>query len=371
MLNKQIRTKKITGSPAMAALFFAGLLLGGANPAPAQGTRLYTVSKMKAEAHAKDAVAAKKRALAVAEQSALNTIFKRIVPFSAFERLPVVKPGTVQGMIENITVRREQNSATQYITSLDYRFNPGAIRDFLTRQGLAYSDVQAQKIALLPVYITAGKIDATGRSPWRRAWLDLDLEHALTPARLVRHGTSLTSENISAILAGDAAAFGELKEKYNTSVLVLAIAEVNSDTARLSTRLYGLDAAGPIALARSDRIYHGRTKETAGRAAAISLRIFEGRWKVLQGVPGDGEGGAGQSAVSLTVEFNGQQQWHEIRKRLAAIPGVQALQVTSLSARSADVTFRYRGGAPKLSSQAPNHNMTVQNHGGAWVLRSN
>jgi len=352
-----------------AILFAAGFCLGTLDAVPAQEASLYTVSKVHIDHSAKDAVTAKKIALQRAGQHALTTVFKRVLPYSAYERMPSVAPKRVEEMIENIAVRDERNSATRYIATLDYRFSPAIVRDYLTAQGLPYADFQAQKIALLPVFILNGKIDSSGRDPWRKAWLELDLEHALAPARLVRHGPSLTAEGIRALLAGDTAAFSALKEKYRSETLVIAIAELAPDASRLTTRLYGVDAAGPLALERSDRIYGRRAGAAARRAAAVALRILEGRWKLLQEATGSGAGA--QSAIALTVRFSGQQQWREIRKRLAAIPGVQALEVVSLSARSADVTLRFPGGLQRLGKAAPAHGLGLENLGGVWVMQAN
>jgi len=73
----------------------------------------------------------------------------------------------------------------------------------------------------------------------------------------------------------------------------------------------------------------------------------------------------------LTVQFSSLKEWQDIRTRLSKVPGVQGMEIASLSARSADVKFRYPGGAPSLAAKLPSRRMSLMNVGGAWVLRSN
>ena len=82
-------------------------------------------------------------------------------------------------------------------------------------------------------------------------------------------------------------------------------------------------------------------------------------------------GGQAQRAFALTVEFAGMQQWQKMRARLARVPGVQALEVTSLSARSGDVTMQYPGGVERLAQQISAYNLYLENVGNGWILRAN
>lgn len=345
---------------------------GGEIPAvSAQKAGVYTVAKVKTDATAKDAVTAKKKALANAGQRALRTLFKRVAPYTAYDRLPAVKAALIDDMLENFSVRRERNSATQYLATLDYQFNADAVRQFLSGYNIPHSDIQASRIAVLPVYIEGDKVVATARDPWRGAWLALDLQHAITPVRLVRTGPSLNSEALASIFAGDAEAFGSLKAQYKAETLLLAVARATPDKRRIETRLYGFDAVGPLALARTDRVYDNDFNAASRRSALVSLRILEERWKITKTSPEATGGDAAQQPVIITVEFASLKQWQQIRAKLTRIPGVQAMEISSLSARSADITFRYPGGVQRLGGKLSAHNMVLSNIGGDWILRSN
>lgn len=362
-----LRARPIAFVLAIAAAWSSS----GISDVSAQKADVYTVAKVKTDATAKDAVSAKRQALASAGERALRTLFKRVAPYTAYDRLPAVKTALIDDMLENFSVRRERNSATQYLATLDYRFNADAVRQFLSGYNIPHSDVQAARIIVLPVFIKGDKVIASGSDPWRKAWAQLDLQHAITPVRLVSTGPSLTADVLAAILAGDADRFGALKTRYKTETLVLAVARAAPGTGRVEIKLYGIDAVGPLALARTDRIYGTDLDAGVRRAALVSLRILEERWKITQTDPEAAGGDAAQQPVIMTVEFASLKQWQQIRARLARIPGVQAMEISSLSARSADITFRYPGGAQRLGPKLSAHNMVMSNIGGDWILRSN
>jgi hypothetical protein len=354
---------------ALAALIAMCVL--SAPTAWAQPSRVYTVEKLSIEASAADAVAAKKKAIAEAERRAMNVVLWRITPFSAYERLPKPKPALIEDLLEGFSVRREAYSGTQYLATLDFTFQPDSVRQFLQGYGIPYSETQAPPMAVLPILLRDGKMVKSGSDSWRKAWTGLDLDHTLTPVRLLPLDQAVTDEQAQAILGGDVNAFEALARVYGEDAMVVAVASADDKGGKLTTRLYGTDGAGPIDLPRFDRIVAGDMDGAAKRSAMIALRILEGRWKLarspLGGVPEDAQ----HVNFAVTAEFAGLPQWQKMRSRLTRVPGVQSLGIVSLSARAANVTLEFPGGAERLSQQLGRHNLNLQNEGGAWILRSN
>ena len=171
------------------------LLTAFSVPAMAQKKDVYTVAKHFVDIEAKDAVTAKGKALAIAKSQALHTVFRRIAPFNSFDRLPAPKLAAIENMLEGFSVRRERNSATRYIATLDFKFRAAEVRKLLSEKGMVISDQQGGRITVLPVYISKGKIISTGRDPWRNAWNGLDLKNAIVPVRLARAGPSLVRQH--------------------------------------------------------------------------------------------------------------------------------------------------------------------------------
>ena len=347
------------------------LLIVLCGTAQAREADIYTVAKLSVDVRAKDAVSAKKQALADAKIRALYTVMRRLAPFNSSQTLPTVSLKTIDDILEGYTVRSERNSRTQYLATLDFAFNPEGVRRLLVEKGIAINDQQAEPVTVLPIYLSNDKIDHTGRDPWRSAWNGLDLKNAIVPVRLVRPSPSFTAENLNGLFAGNVETYVALRDRYKSDKLVVAVAEPSADGKTLTTRLFGVDRAGSVSLTRSDPVAKNGVKASADQAALIALGVIEGRWKLALSPVSAAGGNAALNAFDVVVEFGGMGEWRDIRTRLRKVPGVQALDVGSLSARTASVKFQFLGGPDRLSQALAPHGLALYGGEGSWVLRSN
>ena len=350
----------------------ASVLLSLCPQGHAQEKAVYTVARLEIDMQAKDAVTAKEKALAEAKRRALAIVLQRIAPFNSADKFSDIKAKAIENMIQGIAVQRERNSPTRYLATLDLTFDAQAVRSMLAEKGIPLSDQQADTITVLPVYILNGAVDHTGRDPWRNAWNTLDLTHSIVPVKLARTGPALTVESLSGLLGGDPKSFVELRDKVKAEKLVLAIAEPTADGKTLTSRLFGFDRIGAIGLTRHDPVIGGDMKMAARYAASISQDILNGRWKLVQAPGGAASGGGQAVAIDVYVEFSGMSQWNDIRKRLTKVPGVNDIDVKSLSARSAQIGLQFPGGVEILANVVGSHGLSLDgSSGNAWVLRSN
>jgi hypothetical protein len=74
--------------------------------------------------------------------------------------------------------------------------------------------------------------------------------------------------------------------------------------------------------------------------------------------------------VVALVEFSGLKQWQEIRARLMHVPGIQALEINSLSARTASITFDYAGSLGRLQKELGQNGFSFENGDENFVLRA-
>ena len=346
-------------------------LVAAPGPSAAQNADVYTVAKLSVSASAKDAVSAKKQAIADAKVRALYTVMRRLAPFNSAQTLPKVSLKTIDDILEGYTVRSERNSQTRYLATLDFAFNPDGVRRLLVEKKIPINDQQTEPVAVLPLYVTKGKIDHTGRDPWRTAWNGLDLTNAIVPIRLLRPSPSFTFENLTELIGGNVETYVALREKYKADKLVIAIAEQSADGKAFTTQLFGVDRAGSVSLTRNDPILKGGVKASANEAATIALGVIEGRWKFVLAPSDAAGGGATLNAFDVVVEFGGMREWRDIRGRLRKVPGLQALDVGSLSARTASVKFQFLGGPERLSQALVPYGLGLHGGEGSWVLRSN
>jgi hypothetical protein len=353
-----------TIAAAMLAAIFAL-----ATAAEAKTSTVYSVAKVSVTADADNAVAAKEKALAEAQQIALRMLLKRMTNWRSHSKLPVLSDEMVEKMVDGMSVRRESNSNTRYIATLDFNFEPNAVRDILNRFNIAYTDQQAAQILMLPVMIDGGVIRPGTNNAWYQALSGVDGEHALTPVKLASPRDDITTSMISDLGTKARSVFETLKYQYRSENLVLAVAEVDPKASQLRLRLVGQDAVGNFTLTHAYRIPERDVDYTAAMAAQIAIKVIEGRWKTTQlASQGALAGAADLETVALTAQFSGLKAWQEMRARLQKVPGLQGLDVKTLNARGASITVDFPGGAPRLAQAAQSQGLALEQRGQEWLL---
>jgi hypothetical protein len=359
-------------------------------PMPADAARtdqVFTVAKYPVGATDKNAVAAKEKALADGQKAAFRSLLKRIVPVTAYKQISRLAEIRASDYISGVSVRSERNSSTEYIASLDFSFQPDAVRNILQREGVPFVDAQAQDVRLIPVIREGNPGEyKTDSGLWKTAWSGLDLDHTVTPIELADLKPTIHPDTINMLLNGDDNGLRILAGEYQTDRVLLAIFEPDPAAKKVVVTLAGQDAVGPVLLKRTYSLSDGDLAYASELAAIVALGVIEGRWKVLKydfsGVATTaGYGGAAQPVwaanrsavsgepVSLVVEFNSSNQWNEMRAQLLDTPGVDNVSITALTAYNANVALSYPGGVNALANALGGRGVSLVNIGGSWVLR--
>jgi hypothetical protein len=373
----------------LSLLVLLGALALGASLSRAYAAgSLYVVAKITVDTTAKDAVTARDQGIAQAEARALKILLARLVPLNIQGQLPEFTKEEIEEAVLGVAVRKEQTSTTRYIGTLDVRFNEAMVKQLFVNYAIPYSEDRAASISILPVMLTGDGVTDGGKEGWRAAWEDLDLEDSVTPATVLRPRSDLDAAVVKGALAGDPDALNTMQSNYGYGGLVIAVGEIKDG--KFATRLMGEDAVGAISFSRSDPI-NGDAAQAAREAAAASLAILENRWKVTQSggpvpaqaayeenppaqTPGAGQEPAAPKVVPRNVvalvEFSGLRDWQQIRSRLTQIAGLQGLEINSLSARSASITFDFAGSLDRLQTALGQNGFALDDRNGTFVLRS-
>ena len=361
-----------------------------AMPALAAGVQavdsLYEVAKISVDVTAKDAVAARDQGMAEAQMRAVKIVLQRLLPLSAQDQIPEFTPADIEGLVNGVSIRSEQNSTTRYIATLDVSVSEPGIKKLLQDQAIPYSESRAPSISILPLVIAGGSVKSEGGEGWRQAFEQLDLAHSATPATILRLRPGLSLDTVKAVLAGDAQALASMQADYGYGPLVLAVGEAAKG--EFVTRLAGTDSVGVINFGRSDKL-SADAQTIAREAAATAFGIIENRWKVSQapeasptdvkyeegaGAPAAEQGAAPKGEVPRNVvaqvEFSSLKDWQDIRGRLMNVAGIEALEVNTLSARGASVTFDYAGSLGHLQEVLGQNGFEFGDREGTFVLRS-
>ncbi len=334
----------------------------------------FTVANYPVEARAKDSVTAKNTALADGQQAALGSLLRRIVPVTAYKRLrtlPLVKASDV---IDGVSVRSERNSTTDYIATLDFSFQPAAVRGLLTRNGIPFVDSQAPQTVLIPLYRAQpdGAFEVN-QGLWSDAWKGLDLTHTLSPLKLDKPKVELAPTTLAALLKGSAGAELALATELKSERVVVAIAEPDATGKFLVVTLAGIDAVAPFRLQRKYRLSGGDKAYVAELAAIVCLGVLEGRWKAGKaGEAGGVDIGANgaNSDIPVVVEFATLSEWNDIRTRLLDADGTFDVTIGSVSALNATVAIRHAGGPQGLTAALASKGLAMSENAGTWIVRS-
>jgi Uncharacterized protein conserved in bacteria (DUF2066) len=382
-----LRAARAHGFWALVALCcFGPATVAAAAPADT----VYTVANYPVEASDKNAVAAKDKALADGQKAAFRSLLKRIVPVTAYKQISRLSNVQAGNLVSGVAVRSERNSATDYIASLDFSFQPDAVRAELQREGIPFVDVQAGAVTIVPVMRQGNPAEAkSDKGPWRTAWNGLDLAHTLTPVKIEDLKAEIHSDTVSMLADGDDNGLRILATEYKSDRVVVAIFEPDLTAKKVVVTLAGQDAVGPLHLKRTYRISDGDLGYTSELAAVVALGVLEGRWKAVKAAaqansqistaaqpPAWSAAGAATSSgagepMTLVAEFNSLAQWNDIRTQLLDTPGVDDVAITTMSARSADVALRFPGGAKALANAVGGRGLILENVGTGWVLRPN
>lgn len=372
----------IRGARAVALAAVAATVSFGAqcqvSLAEKSSDKVFTIGNYPVEATAADAVTAKRSAISDGRNAAFRSLMKRIVPVASYGRIESLKALDAARFISGIAVKSERNSATRYIASLDFSFSPQAVRDELRRQSIPFVDKIAPTTTLVTIFAPPqpGAKGATrdmsateGSALWRGVWSDLDIANTITPLKIADRTARLHPDAIRQLVAGDTSAQRILSSEYGSDRVLLAIAQPDPATRRLSVVVAGKDAVDSFVLRRKYRIDPEDFAYSLELAAVISLGIVEGRWKAIN-APEAGQGPAGAvQQVQLWVEFQNLGQWNSRQQVLSEIPGVSGMETGGLSARGASVSLNYPGGGENLRAALAARGLSLQQSEGTWILR--
>lgn len=381
---------RLTVQLAVAVSTWAlGALIGAATANAARADMAFTVANYPVEATDKNAVAAKDKALADGQKAAFRSLLKRIVPVTAYKQISRLSSVKAGDLVSGVAVRSERNSPTEYIASLDFSFQAGAVRAALQREGIPFVETQSDAVTVVPVMRQGNPAEAkSDKGPWRTAWTSLDLEHALTPVKLDELKPVIHSDTVRMLAEGDDNGLRILAGEYKSDRIVLAIFEPDLAAKKVIVTLAGQDAVGPLLLKRTYRVADGDLNYTSELAAVVALGVLEGRWKAVKAqalsvaatappaapqqpawVAGAAPSTASGEPVTFVAEFNGLSQWNDIRTQLLDTPGVDDVAISTMTARTAEVALRYPGGAQGLANAVGGRGLSLINSGSGWVLK--
>jgi hypothetical protein len=364
----------------------AALMLAGPGFAQQRAPSVFTVSNVKAEAEAANAVDAKKLATEAAETRAFRRLISRLGDLRSQSRIHDLQTAQLERLISDIEVRNEGVSQTSYVATFGITFSERNVLALLGQYGVKPVLDRGPEILIVPVYIEDGAARTTDRNPWRSALAGLDLTHALLPAKVAPARGDITAGIANAYAGNPAASIETLKSQYGATQLLLAVAEVDGGGDALTLKLAGSDAVGLFSLQRKLKSGDGVDESLVQDAARLAFETVQQRWKLTReratqaayrapaasddAPPSYASRGGDAASIQVTAEFSGLREWQTIRQRLQSIPGVQNWDLRSVNPRSAEIGLDFPGGAERLAEMAASQGLSVENGPDGLVVKT-
>jgi hypothetical protein len=269
----------------------------------------------------------------------------------------------VAEMISGLQISDEQRSGTRYLASLDVSFDPRVVGRVLSGYGVPFVESQARPTLVLPVFERDGGFALWGDSPWRSAWEAQDFSNALTPMYAPADAEAQQLLTARAALSLDEAGLRQLGALYGVSRIAILRAQERDGLRRFGGYLVTLPVNGEMQV------------ETWGPEAVFggwrdaAMRFVDSReeaWK-RQSIVRDGQ----EQELRLTVIYSGLPEWHTLRDMLTGASLVADARLDAMSRDGAFMTVAYRGDLGQLTNELAERGAALEEHPGVgWVVRT-
>jgi hypothetical protein len=319
----------------------------------------YTVADVAVSASASSSGEAQTIAINSGRQQAWQRLIHRLTRSLDWAKVPPLDDIGIQRLIRTYRIADERRSTTRYVAKVTYVFNADAVRRFFRGANIAYTDVQARPILVLPM----GQAYAP-HSPWAAAWADPKFAQSAPPLVTLTgdaaEGVTLSSLQFSAATWSDV---GPYAERMHAAQAVLAQALPARDHITVRLRLLGPgvsqnlpDVTVPFAPGTAPAKSFGDTADAVAESIANA-------WKSRSAVDFNA-----RAKLTVDVKISSIADWGQVQQRLAAIPAVVDVNIAAMNTGQARVVLTYAGSLDQLHDFLAQGGLDLSNQGGVWRL---
>ncbi len=319
----------------------------------------FTVSGISVDASAASASVAQNIAINQGRGRAWNTLYKRLTKQQDWARQPPLDDVTLQRMIKNYVVTNERRSTTRYVANVSYEFNPDAVRRLLRTQNIAYVDIDAKPVLVIPM-----SPGYSARTPWAQIWAQPKYTTGAVPL-VTPVGDPLDAQALGALNFATAqwpdVEPAASRVRATDAFLVQATAGKGNIT--VAIRKLGAGAPTPIPNVVVP-VRPGETPQQAYGAAADAAAIaIVDIWKSHSAIDFNR-----RFKLTADAHISSLAEWGQLMQKLSTVPVVTEVQVVAMNVGEARVAISYVGTPEQLQAVAAQSSIELSNSGGGWQL---
>lgn len=348
----------------MRRLFSICLLLLGVT-APWAGVLAaddaYTVSSVKVDATAPSAIDAQTKAIDSGRDRAWQTLYRRLTKEEDWARQPSLDPMSLQRLIRSYQVHDARSSTTRFVADMTYVFNANAVRRLLQQAGIAYSDVTAKPVLVIPL-----GPGWSAHTPWTRAWADPRFAHSAVP--LVLPPEDAIDAPVLAATQFDHTVWQDIEpmaSRVRATEAYLAL--VIPQHAQMIVKIRRLGAGNTSAIPDLVIPIPPRTPPAIafGKVADATANAIIDSWK-SRSVVDYGR----RSNVVASLHVDSLADWSGLLQKLGAVPTITDVNVLAMDIGEARIEIAYVGSTDQLNEQLARQGLNLANESGQWWLEN-
>jgi len=333
---------------AISVFFGLTLLAGGKTMAQPIDSldRLFTIREIKVDETAAKASTARQSAFAAAETAAYGKLLQKITQPEGRALLPELTVQQIQAMITGIEVVDEQSSSRRYIATLNIRFEPASVSQFLAQHGVPHVLSTGRGVLVLHAHrdgLSEYLWQPSEASEVARAsvdWLNR-IRNYVFPRGEIRERLAVTYGEIEALQAGGASVIAAFQNVQ--SVLMISSDWERRDEGGILTYSF---LSSDEALKGSSVVEQGK----GGTQAQALAQMFEAILEEIDTAWRDQllvDTGTGGDMIAL-VPNTELKILTDVENLLADVTLVQGFEILSVGLPFSQVGFHYTGREDQL-----------------------
>jgi hypothetical protein len=320
---------------------------------------IFTVGNIKVDASAPSAIEAQTRAIDSGRDRAWQTLYRRLTRQEDWGHQPAIDPTTLKRLVRSYQVHDARSSTTRFVANVTYVFSVGAVRRILQQSDIAYSDVAAKPVLVIPLGPRW-----SAQTPWTRAWSDPQFAHRAVP--LILPANDEINAPVLSAIDFNGTKWQDIEPMASRAhaaagYLVLVIPE----RTQMLVKIRALGSGNPPAIA--DFIVAIPLRTPAPKAfSAVASRAADAivnSWKSRSAVDYNKH-----SVLTVSLHADSLSEWGQILQKLGTVSTVTDVQVAAMDIGESQLEITYVGSQDQLADQLSHSGLGLANEDGHWWL---
>jgi hypothetical protein len=242
---------------------------------------------------------------------------------------------------------------------MTYVFNAEAVRRIIQQASIAYSDVAARPLLVIPL-----GPDWHPGSPWTQAWKDPRFAHAGVP--LVLPLNDAVDAPALAALHFDTTGWQDIEplaSRLHAPEAWLALVIPQRTQMIVKIRRLGPGASPSIPDIVVPVAPKTPSAKAFGRVADATANVITNSWK-SHSVVDFGK----KSRIVALLRINSLQEWGQVQQKLAAVSTISDVNVLAMDIGEVRIAISYAGSSDQLGEQLGRAGLVLANAAGEWWL---